>query len=241
MPNGLPDAPPTCLEFDSAHERLILGSMRIYGSSIGGGLWYSTDQGLNWTLFGTDTTRAGIDTLGIFSMIIKQDTFFIGTAKGIFKSTDNGIRWSFTGLSNIGILSLAINDNGHIFAGTGSGGFGCYRSTDNGLTWSLKLDLGENHRVFITIANSGTIFVADLDQDGIYRSTDNGDSWQSVNNGLLTDLPNGKNVRLVAINSAGTLFAGTTTDGIFKSTDNGDNWTEIGVPTKIKTIITKNN
>lgn len=237
FPNGLPDSPPLCLTFDKDNN-LLLGSGRITGQTVGGGIWRSTDQGNNWSLVGT--TLNGLDTLNISSIIVKNDTIFAGAMPGIFKSTDNGINWISSGLNNINIWSLTINDNGHIFAGTGTGGNGCYRSTDNGSTWTLQLNIGEYHRVIVSINQAGTIFAADLDGTGIHRSTDNGDTWGSVNNGLLTDLPNGKHVRFVAINSSGTLFAGTTTDGLFKSTNNGDNWIQIGIPAKISATVTKN-
>ncbi|MDI6734464.1 MAG: T9SS type A sorting domain-containing protein [Patescibacteria group bacterium] len=234
LPSGLPNSPPLCLTFDK-NQNLLLGSGRPTGETVGGGIWKSTDNGSNWSLLGNQNS-AGLDTIAVLSVAVNTDTFYAGTKKGVFKSTDNGSNWlKLTELTNISIVSIAIKPNGYIFAGSDAAGYGCYRSTDNGLTWFNQLNLGENHRAFITITNSGTIFVAGLDNDGIYRSTDNGDNWQSVNTGLLTDLPNGKDVRLIAVNQSGTLFAGTTTDGLFKSTNDGDNWTQIGIPISVKT------
>ena len=62
---------------------------------------------------------------------------FAGTwGSGVFRSTDNGERWTRvnTGLTNATVQTLAINQSRDIFAGTI--GSGIFRSTDNGDSWT---------------------------------------------------------------------------------------------------------
>ncbi|MBI5733297.1 T9SS type A sorting domain-containing protein [Candidatus Jorgensenbacteria bacterium] len=236
---GLPTTPLPSLAFDSSGY-LLGGSWRV--SSVGGGVYRSTDDGATWTLLGTDSTRAGLDTVGVLSVGTREANIFAGTAKGLYRSTNNGVNW--TKLSNIfsnaQVVSVAFNSGGDVFIGTGdNGNGGLYRSTDNGANWTEVLHLGEHHFTSVSINSSGTIFVAGLANDGLYRSTNNGDTWQTINSGLLTDLPDGLRTRIIAVNQSGTVFAGTEVDGIFKSTNSGDSWVQIGIPLSTKTIASK--
>lgn len=230
QPTGLPSEYPLCLTLDK-DDNLLVGTMK--------GIWKSTNSGASWNLLGAQNV-VGLDNLQIRSLAIHTTSIYAGTNQGIYKSTDNGVNWTkLSGLSNVSILSIAIHSNGNVFTGTGTGGLGCYRSTDGGASWTNVLNVGEFRRMFVTIVNSGTLFVAGLDGDGIYRSTNNGDSWETANTGLLTDVPYGLEVRTITEGTTGTLYAGTTTDGIFKSTDNGTNWEQIGIPTKVGVTVTK--
>jgi ligand-binding sensor domain-containing protein len=140
---------------------------------------------------------------------------FAGTNVGVARSGDNGDSWE-ADLPGRAVLAFAINNAGHIFAGTI--GRGVYRSTDQGKTWSeinsgltiplvLALVINSDQHLFV-----GTYF------GGVFRSTDNGDTWAPVNDGLTETF-----VPELAVNSAGHLFAGTDA-GVFRSTDNGDSW-----------------
>ena len=120
----------------------------------------------------------------------------------------------------INVRSLAINSQGHIFAGT----IGEYilRSTDNGDNWTQLTNGFSSDKIFgLAINDSDHIFGATFEFGGFYRSTDNGESWQVINQGL----PNGSVFgTTLVIDDSGHIFGGTWGDGIFRSTDNGDNW-----------------
>ncbi|MFQ5630520.1 MAG: FlgD immunoglobulin-like domain containing protein, partial [bacterium] len=141
-----------------------------------------------------------------------------------------------TSLSDSNVFSLAINQLGHVFAGTKSGVF---RSTNSGDSWQkMATGLPDTSVRALGVNRDGHVFAGT--DDGFYRSTDNGESWQQSNAGL-TSL----RIRTLAINSENAVFVGTTGTGrgVFRSTDNGDNWVfrSIGLPTSTISSLVINN
>ena len=138
----------------------------------------------------------------------------------MFRSSDNGASWTErnNGLAGIRVRSLAINQNGDIFAGNLSSrgvALGIFRSTDNGENWTeINNGVGATHFTSIVINSNGVIFGGLF---GVFRSEDNGDSWVEVSTRITYSL---------AVGSDGYIFAGTE-DGLFRSIDNGDNWTAV--------------
>ena len=60
---------------------------------------------------------------------------FAGTPEGIFRSTDNGDKWTQinSGLTNIDVRTLIVDADGYIFAGTAGG---IFKSVNSGDSWS---------------------------------------------------------------------------------------------------------
>lgn len=157
----------------------------------------------------------------------RNEVIFAGTNVGVARSVDNGDSWEFD-LPGRAVLALAINDAGHIFAGTI--GRGVYRSTDQGETWSEVNNGLTMPLVLALIINSDQHLFAGTYFGGVFRSTDNGDSWEETNIGL-----NAPSIAALAINDAGHIFAaapGINTGGVFRSLNNGDNWEAVnsGLP-----------
>ena len=116
--------------------------------------------------------------------------FLLFSIKNTFSQGDF---WEATSLCEDMINSLAINDNGHIFAG---GLNGIFRSTDNGDNWT-----GTNVSATVlalAINDSGHIFAGSLIV--VFRSTDNGDNWTELDLGLQGFLPV---IHALVINDAG--------------------------------------
>ncbi len=110
------------------------------------------------------------------------------------------------------INTYAINNDGHIFAGTVDRGV--FRSTNNGESWlQINTGLTEPDVFSLAINSDGDIF-AGTRIGGVFRSTDNGDTWRPVNTGLAATF-----VRTLAINSSGDIFAGTFGGGVFRSAE----------------------
>jgi photosystem II stability/assembly factor-like uncharacterized protein len=129
------------------------------------------------------------------------------------------------------VNTIAINERGHIFAGTSAGGV--FRSTNNGDNWApINNGLRETNIGALTINASGHIFAGThqsfaADDSGVYRSTDDGNSWIRNNTGSWGD-----GTWCLAINSSGHIFAGGHDIGARRSTDNGEHWSSInsGLP-----------
>jgi PKD repeat protein len=139
--------------------------------------------------------------------------------------------WKSNGPYGGKVYSLAINQNGYIFAGTSARRI--FRSTDNGSSWtqvaSLPTGFFSGDVRSIAINNDGHIFACFygflLDYGSIFRSTDNGESWEKVS----TDSVDAHSVQSIAISFSGYIFAGTNGGGVFRSIDNGDSWIKVNV------------
>jgi photosystem II stability/assembly factor-like uncharacterized protein len=118
------------------------------------------------------------------------------------------------------VYALAINANGHLFAGTYEGGI--FRSMDGGESWEHG-DNGLKSKIISALAiNANGHIFAGTELSGAFRSTDNGNSWQEINNGLASNF-----IDVFAINQNGHIFAGNYLGEIYRSTNNGDTWTKL--------------
>jgi ligand-binding sensor domain-containing protein len=190
----------------------------LAGTSKGGGICISTDQGGSWI-----PTEAGygIEAFAIFpSFGDTMSHLFAGTYAGVFLSTNDGANWTEvdSGLTdnnvNVGINALATSGS-KVFAGTQKGVF---VSTNKGASWSADSAGLPQYNQIEAFAVSGTNLFAGSYGGGVFLSTNNGVSWNAVNIGL-TD----KNVLHLSIADT-SLYAGTWDGGIFLSTNNGTTW-----------------
>jgi len=133
--------------------------------------------------------------------------------------------WTQTGLKYGTVYDLAINPQGHIFAGVS---LKLWRSVDFGSTWQIIGDFdpnGFNQRERIAITKSGRILVTENTK--IRISDDNGNTWSYAN---METNHSFERVHTIAIAPNGNIYAGRlqdwgcTTCGIFKSTDGGNNF-----------------
>lgn len=119
------------------------------------------------------------------------------------------------------IYSLAINSDGHIFAGTFGGGV--YKSEDNGDSW---VQVGASNQVVhcLCITRTGKIY-AGTSANGVYYSDDNGDTWDNIGGSWCSPIQE-------LIYKGNTVFAGTVLCGVIKTSNNGLFWDEInnGLP-----------
>jgi ligand-binding sensor domain-containing protein len=138
----------------------------------------------------------------------------------VFRSDDDGRRWIEVnnGLRDLGVVDMAINDQGHVFVGTYLSTVS--RSTDSGKTWQLT-SRGIPSGTWVTslVATTSHVFAA-VSEAGIYRSADNGESWQPVNTGLDAN----RNYQALAVGSRNELFVANTRGDVFRSNDFGDSW-----------------
>ncbi len=132
-----------------------------------GGLWHTSDGGLNWNPLADNNSVLGVSDIAIPSNYATSNTIYIATGDknsgslhqiansggsgdnssvGILKSTDGGLNWTTTGFSTninynilIGRLLINPNNNNTLLAAYSNG---IKKSVDKGLTWDEVYSFG---------------------------------------------------------------------------------------------------
>ncbi len=179
-------------------------------TSMGDGVYKSTDAGKTWKHIGLDRTRHISD---IIIHPTDSDIIFVAaqgaqygdtSERGIYRTTDGGLSWekvlfvdTRTGASSLSmdmtnplILYAAMWEHRRYPWTMESGGksSGLYKSTDGGTTWEqLKEGLPEafgKAGISVSRANNELVFAvieAEGEKGGVYRSDDAGEKWKQVN------------------------------------------------------------
>ena len=190
----------------------------FYMGAVDGGIWKSTDYGLQWKNISDGTLPGDSNSIGAIAVAPSNPSvIYAGTGEsdirgdvitgdGVFKSTDAGKTWHYAGLRDthtIGALVIDPHDPnvvyaasmGHVF--TGNSDRGVFKTTDGGATWK-KMLLGDD--------NTGAI---DLSMDPQHPQTLYAAMWQ-------------------AYRKPWKLTSGGAGSGLFKTTDGGAHWTNVG-------------
>jgi photosystem II stability/assembly factor-like uncharacterized protein len=187
-----------------------------YYGATGGGVWKSTDGGINWesvsdgSVFGTGSVGAiavsdsdpNVVYVGMGESPIRGN---VSHGDGMYKSSDGGKTWKRIGLE----------------------------------------DTRQIPRIRVHPRNPDLVYVAALghvwgpnDQRGVFRSKDGGKTWEKILSrgdkagaiDLILD-PTNPNILYAGFwevyRKPWTLESGGPGSGIFKSTDGGDTWTEL--------------
>ena len=187
-----------------------------YYGATGGGVWKSTDGGINWESI-SDNSVFGTGSVGAIAVADSDpNTIYVGMGEspirgnvshgdGVYKSNDAGKTWKRVGLE----------------------------------------DTRQIPRIRIHPKNPDLVYVAALghvwgpnDQRGVFRSKDGGKTWDKIlsrgNKAGAIDLildPSNPNTMYAGFwevyRKPWTLESGGPGSGIFKSTDGGDTWTEL--------------
>lgn len=189
------------------------------GSSYGGGVFVSTDDGLSWDSTGLSENNY------IYALAVSGTNVIAANDSAIFVSTDGGRSWTNTTspLGNVSALSFAVNGS-DVLAGASNGVL--LHSNDGGLTWQTTegITLDSYSPIYVLSSWGNNVYGGARGAEyyylsGVHVTTDDGASWTSDTTGM-----GEMSVAAVAANGTG-LFAGTG-DGIFRSTDNGSSWTQ---------------
>lgn len=162
---------------------------------------------------------------------------------GIWKSTDDGIRWinknpdldpNTNGWDGKGgnVSSIAVSGGDTVFAAmaenddpesdkTYSYFFKLYRTTDGGDNWSLHGNLGMGF-IYSLHKNVGTGRMWATKDGDPYASDDRGATWFLVDS---TGFPTDGIFVVTTFDNSGVLAGGWA--GLWRSTDNGSNWAEV--------------
>jgi photosystem II stability/assembly factor-like uncharacterized protein len=198
----------------------------FYFGSTAGGVWKTTDSGLNWKpVF--DKTKDASPAIGAIAVSESDpNVIYVGTGEacirgnvvggnGVYKSIDAGKTWKFVGLADTHAIGrLAVNP----------------KNPDIVFVAALGHPFGDN------------------EERGIFRTQDGGKTWQKV---LYKDArsggidvvfdPTNSNILFAALwqtrRTPWTLDSGGPGSGLYRSSDGGTTWKELqghGLPEGIK-------
>ncbi len=215
----------------------------IWVGAAAGGLWKSTNGGVNWT-----TTNDALSVIGCTDLAIdptNTNIMYLSTgdgygsfrdisSMGVWKSIDGGLTWSATPLvfnvsQKIELRKIIINPvNPQIVMAAASNGI--YRSTTAAATWSLTpVQAGNIYDLDFAPNNPDTVYAGGL---SFRRSVDKGATWQQISNGIPTSGSNRMEVattianpNLVYVVSSASGTSGM--QGFYKSTDRGTTFTVV--------------
>ena len=233
-----------------------------YMGTTGGGIWKTTDDGINWTNISDGFLKTG--TVGDLAVSESNPNIVVAgmgehpargvmtsMGDGIYKSTDAGKTWKHIGLDetrHIGdVIIDPTNPNILFVAAQGaqygpSAERGVYRSLDGGQTWdnvlyvdsntgasSLSMDMNNplilyaamwQHRRYPWTMESGGA------SSGLYKSTDGGNTWTKMEKGLPKEF--GKSGISVSRANPDVVYAVIEAEGekggVYKSVDAGKTW-----------------
>ncbi len=194
----------------------------IYAGAATGGVWKTTNAGITWEPIFDDQPNASIGDIAV--SLSNPDILYVGTGEannrnsspwgsGVFKSTDAGKTWKFTGLKETNHIGRVLIDPkdpdivyvaalGHLWGVNEERGL--FKTTDGGKTWEKVLYLDERTGVTDIVMdpqNSNILYAAaherlrDLfdagdpvnqwgPKAGIYVTMDGGKTWTKASKGL---------------------------------------------------------
>jgi photosystem II stability/assembly factor-like uncharacterized protein len=207
-----------------------------YAGAPAGGIWKSTDAGLNWTPLIDELPQIGVS--GIAVDYNDSQTIYIATGDddagdsfsvGVWKSTDGGTTWSQTGLNpsnapnRMNDIYIHPTDSNILWVATTSG---LYKTIDAGVTW-IKTQAGSIRDLKIKPGDPNTIYA--VSSSTFYKSIDAGDTFTTLSTGLPAS--SGRLVIDVTPANSDVVYVVSATSGngyqgIYKSSDSGDTFTQ---------------
>ncbi|MGE5798157.1 MAG: T9SS type A sorting domain-containing protein, partial [Ignavibacteria bacterium] len=194
----------------------------LVGFENAGGIYKSTDSGLNWFKSDSGMIAPGANAIEqtITGDIYAGELF-------LYKSTNKGISWDsinsgpYPGLT---LYSLESDSTGSIYAGYPMGYL--LKSVNSGASWDT-LSLGKDYNNFVRAINiSNDISLFSADGFGLQRSED-----QHVFERVgfpMTDIYD------IACSPNNNIFASSYLDGLFRSVDGGNSWEHLDLGTVLQ-------
>jgi len=213
----------------------------MYAASASGGLYKSTDRGLNWNVLGTDVlpgtacASVCIDyTNDSILYLGTGDPNYYGNGLGIWKSTDGGATWfqSGNGMGNLLVVEILMDpiDPQILIAATKNG---IWKSYDGGANWQVKNPGGEYTDMKFK-AVTGTSVIYAVNHTEFWKSDDTGETWNQIALPLPSNgTANGIRISVTPADTnvvyAGVLFFETTTHygTVYRSDDGGLTFTGV--------------
>src|SRR5579862_7731537 len=188
---------------------IVVCAAALAAASFGASrLGAQSPAGMNPGVFGgvlfrplTVFSRGGRVT-AVAGVVANTQIYYMGSAGGVFKTTDAGVTWipvtdGQINVGSIGAIAVSESNPDTVYVGTGtadprgnvSNGDGMYKSTDGGKTWRhIGLEkAGLIGRIMIHPENPNLVYVAVVGncfgpnkERGVYRSKDGGQTWEQI-------------------------------------------------------------
>jgi photosystem II stability/assembly factor-like uncharacterized protein len=232
-----------------------------YFGAAAGGVWKTTDAGNTWKPLWDNLPEASPSVGAIVVSPSNPSIIYAGTGEGairgnvvagngIFKSTDAGKTWSFSGLRDsqyIGRMAISATDPntvfvaalGHIWGRNEERGI--YRTKDGGKTWQRVLFVNDKTGgidVQIDPTDPNTVYAAMWEVyrkpwtletggpgSGLYRSRDGGATWEKISG---KGLPGGilGRIGVAPTSDPKRVYALIEAEkgGLYRTDDGGESW-----------------
>ena len=209
----------------------------IYLGTAGGGVWKSTNNGVNWTPLTDQQVTLAIGALAVVPKSNGQDIIYAGTGEsnqggdnnfglGILKSQDGGSTWTQMAAAtfqNMGFARIALIP-------------GATTATD--VLYAATMQT--------TIGSSTSVASAPPVAAGLFKSVDGGANWTTLsgNGGLPAPGQSAGSASDVAVSPvnnnvvfAGLVCADCTNGGVWMSQNAGVDWQQVsGVPNQVTRV-----
>jgi photosystem II stability/assembly factor-like uncharacterized protein len=230
----------------------IINSISAKGKDVfalsDSGLIYSSDLGTTWKIQDYSLTGKKV-------FLDQQNILWVGTAKGLLKSSDSGKTFtnSFPYNLNANAFDIAELNNKKCIAA--SMGDSVYVTYDGGASWlnrtqttpydSINQKYLIPSDIKISRFNLNDIYASF--PDGVYATSNGGINWVKRDSGLTLPhsiVPQGQKyfsyVSAIELSTqdSNLVFAGTNNDGIYKSTDQGKTWQFLSMPSGAVSTLT---
>lgn len=151
---------------------------KLYAVTASGGLFISTDLGVNWNSTGTDQ----LPDMYCSSVVVdpvNSNTLYIGSNLGVWKSTNDGVTFnqSTNGMGNRQPNDMIIDpaNNQVIVAATNDG---IWKTTNAGGTWTIKKSGGGFDMMKVKPNDPQTLYA--VTTSAFFRSTNMGETWTQI-------------------------------------------------------------
>jgi photosystem II stability/assembly factor-like uncharacterized protein len=216
----------------------------LYAGTEAGGLFKSTNKGLNWQLI---TPTVPVNTISDVKIsAVNADVVFFAANKRIYKTTNGGETWAEVFVINDDAYQLLIHplNPDIVFCAANNG---LYRSIDGGAVWT-KLYTQKCWDIKFHPVNPSIVYLAKNNPTGkrceIWKSTDSGEIFSIRDNGwYVPSAPSsatdgGAKIgvtpaapEMVYVALIGESKAGDNGwIGLYKSADGGDSWVNPNLP-----------
>ena len=233
--------------------------------STGGGVWKTTNNGQDWhNISDGDFDVASIGSIDVADS--DPNVIYVGTGsasirgniqtgRGVYKSTDGGDSWTFSGLEEAGLIGkVAVHPDDPDIAYVAAVGHpfgpneqrGVFRTTDGGENWKKVLFISDSTGVVDLAINPNNpreiyaglwsaerkpwTMISGSKEGGIYKTTDGGDNWTRLKGGLPRGIVGKTSVAASPVQQGrvwALIEAPEPKGGLYRSDDSGNTWKQI--------------